>query len=147
MTQSSDTTTQSVFYRTKVTNFIYSIYNYYSSVLTNLSPASAALAILQAACAVDVPCQSIIGRKLNEVHANAYKMKGTKVLTLGAGRDYTPCMQTLAIRARMRYICTHARYVSHARYCYWWAGPFYNSSSLTMYQLAESKSLACYTTR
>ena len=31
-------------------------------------------------------------------------------------------MQTLAIR--MRYICTHARYVSHARYCYWWVGPF-----------------------
>ena len=38
-------------------------------------------------------------------------IKGTKVLTFGAGRDY--------INYR------------HARYCYWWAGPFYNSWSLT----------------
>ena len=58
------------------------------------------------------------------------------MLTPGAGvikflYTYTyTCMQTLAIR--MRYICTHARY------CYWWAGPFYNSWSLTMHQLGRA---------
>ena len=34
-------------------------------------------------------------------------------------------MQTLAIRMRYIHVCTHARYVSHARYCYWWVRVVY----------------------
>ena len=63
--------------------------------------------------------------------AKADIMKGTKVLTLGVGH--------LAIR--MQYMCTHARY------CYWWAGPLIFIQLVVAYHLAESQSLASYTTR
>ena len=65
------------------------------------------------------------------MNGEPFTMKGTKVLTLGAGH--------LAIR--MRYMCMHARY------CYWWAGPSIFKQLVVAYHLAESQSLASYTTR
>ena len=34
---------------------------------------------------------------------------------------------------------------THARYCYWWAGPLIFIQLVVAYHLAESQSLACYT--
>ena len=58
-------------------------------------------------------------------------MKGTKVLRNPRRR---------ALDIRMRYMCTHARY------CYWWAGPLRFIQLVVAYHLAESQSLASYTT-
>ena len=43
---------------------------------------------------------------------------------------------------------THAIHVyTQVRYCDWWAGPLIFIQLVVAYHLAESQSLACYTTR
>ena len=71
-------------------------------------------------CAVLQSCYIVISV------GKASIMKGTKVLTLGAGRGIS---------------------YTHARYCYWWAGALIFIQLVVAYHLAKSLSLACYTTR
>ena len=56
-------------------------------------------------------------------------------------RHYSANPRSRALAIRKRFMCTHARY------CYWWAGPSIFIQLVVAYHLAESQSLACYTTR
>ena len=79
----------------------------------------------------------------------AIEMKGTKVLTLGAGREVLPHnmavdaddIYTHPLAIRIRYMCIYACAVLliGGR-----AGPFYR---FTVYQLADSRSQGSTTTR